>query len=369
MPTKKRRHQSSLIRQLIAQPQRFQFFQALRLIELWMRRGGRSLDSVLRFKNSVSLRFPASQIEALSIDAPAPLDSEHALRDALQPGRPLRVRITPAFMGFLGIHGVLPYDYTETIAAQIHYDKNEGGRAFFDTYSHRSMTLFYRAWEKCRVEYRVDGQGRDGFLAMQLALAGRQATSVRTGAANNKPADKDSPGGDAATDSTIDSDIADEVVARYAALIRHRPMPAEMIAGVLSEYFGVPFRLESFAGGWETLRPDEMLQLGGGYQLGRSAMLGPRYWRRDLCARLWIGPLARADFDRFLLDGSAGKALAKMLALFAVPTVRFEVRPMLRAADVASVTLNRSSQLGRGAFLVTRPAQRDQCDTRYHIHF
>jgi hypothetical protein len=58
-----------------------------------------------------------------------------------------------------------------------------------------------------------------------------------------------------------------------------------------------------------------------------------------------------------------------MLALFAVPTVRFEVRPMLRAADVASVTLNRRSQLGRGAFLVTRAAQRDQCDTRYHIHF
>lgn len=363
MPATKRRHQSSLIRHLIDQPQRFQFFQAVRVIDLWLRRDapahGRTLDSVLRFKNSVSLSFPASQIEALSIDADVPLDSESALQCALEHRQLRRIGITPAFMGFLGINGVLPYDYTETVAAQIHFDKNEGGRAFFDTFSHRSMALFYRAWEKCRVEYRVDDKGRDGFLQLQLALAGKQATraSERRQAGAAPPAPPDGA-------------IADEVAARYAALTRHRPLPADVIAGVLAEYFGLPFRLEPFVGAWETQQPEERTRLRIHHcQLGVNTMLGPRYWRRDLCARLWIGPLARADFDRFLPLDSGGKALRSMLTLFAVPTVRFEVRPILRRADVAPVALDFRSRLGYGAFLIGKPPAADQHQTRYHIIF
>src|SRR5471030_2293757 len=219
MPAPKRRRQSSLIRHLIDQPQRFQFFQAVRIIDLWLRRGapahGRTLDAVLRFKNSVSLSFPTSQIEALSVDADGPVDSDGALQSALDNRQLRRIRLTPAFMGFLGVSGVLPYDYTDTIAAQIHFDKNEAGRAFFDTFSHRSMTLFYRAWEKCRVEYRIDDKGCDGFLQLLLALAGRQATqaSVRQQASLRRRASAVAPPDDGA--------IADEVAARYAALIRH----------------------------------------------------------------------------------------------------------------------------------------------------
>lgn len=368
MPAPKRRHQSSLIRHLIDHPQRFQFFQAVRVIDLWLRRGaaahGRTLDTVLRFTNSVSLTFPASQIEALALDADTPLDSDSALQSALENRQLLRVRITPAFMGFLGVNGVLPYDYTDTIAAQIHFDKNEGGRAFFDAFSHRSMILFYRAWEKCRVEYRIDDKGRDGFLLLQLALAGRQPTQAserrRASAVRPAPADAGVP----------DERIADEVRAHYAALIRHRPLPVDVIAGVLTEYFGLPFRLQPFVGAWETQRPEERTRLGIHHcQLGSNTMLGPRYWRHDLCVRLWIGPLSRADFDRFLPIGSGGKTLKSMLALFAVATVRFEVRLILRQPDITPVALNFYSRLGYGTFLVGKPPAADQHQTRYYITF
>lgn len=356
MPTPQWRHHASLIRRLIDQPQQFQFFQAVRVIELWLRRGaparGRTLDAVLRFRNSVALGFPASQIEALSVAADVALDSDAALQGALEQGLLRHIHLTPAFMGFLGVKGALPYVYTDTIAAQIHFDKNEGGRAFFDTFSHRSMTLFYRAWEQCRVEYRRDINGGDGFLPLQLALAGK--TPARAGAAARPAAE----------------DIADEVVARYAALIRHRPLPVDMIAGVLADYFGLPFRLEAFVGGWETLPPEERTRLGVHHcQLGINTMLGARYWRRELRVRLWIGPLARADFARFLAAGSGGRALKKMLALFAVATVRFEVRPILRVQDVGPVVLNRRSRLGQGSFLLSKPATSDQASHRYTITF
>lgn len=328
------------------------------MIELWLRRGAhahrKTLDSVLRFKNSVSLSFPPSHIEALTHDPEPDVSTGDAVAGVLHQRRVRHVRITPAFMGFLGANGVLPHDYTATIAEQIHFDKNEGSRAFFDTFSHRAMTLYYRAWAKGRIECRGDSQGRGGFLDVQLALAGRPQRPAPANAIEQ-----------ASTDV-----LPDEVAARYAALIRHRPMSGDMIAGGLAEYFGVPFRFQPFVGDWVNLESEDRTALGGPHNvLGQGAMLGPRYWRRDAIARLWVGPLARAYFDRFLVAGSAGKALAAMLSLFAVPTVVFEVRPILRAADIKPAKLDRRSRLGHGAFLLTAPRTVDHDQTRYHIAF
>ncbi|MDL2356845.1 MAG: type VI secretion system baseplate subunit TssG [Pseudomonadota bacterium] len=368
MPTPKRRPQTSLIGQLIDHPHRFSFFQAVRVIDLWLRRDapahGKTLDTVLRFKNSVALGFPASQIEALSVDAAATAPGDDAPQGALDPRKLRHIRITPAFMGFLGVNGVLPHDYTATIAAQIHFDKNEGGRAFFDSFSHRSMTLFYRAWAKCRIECRGDDESRDGFLDMQLALAGRQRRALAIESTTGPAA---APTAAAPAAGAV---LPDEVVARYAALIRHRPLQGDMIAGMLADYFGVPFRFQPFVGAWVTIRPEDRTSLAGQHNvLGYGAMLGPRYWRRDAIARLWVGPLARADFDRFLAGGSAGKALKAMLALFAMPTVMFEVRLILRAADIKPATLDARSRLSHGAFLVTAPQTVDHDQTRYRISF
>ena len=360
------------MRRLIDQPQQFQFFQAMRVLDLWLRRGtpahGRTLDSVLRLTNSVSLSFPPSQIEALSIDADVPLDDDGALQAALEQRQLRRIRLTPAFMGFLGVNGVLPYDYTDTIAAQIHFDKNEGGRAFFDAFSHRSMILFYRAWEKCRIEYRVDDQGRDAFLQLQLALAGKQATQAharrQAHAAPPAPITRCDP------DPAPDANVADEVAARYAALIRHRPLPADVIGGVLTEYFGLPFRLECFVGGWETQPPEDFTRLGvHHHHIGVNFMLGPRYWRQDLCVRLWIGPLTCADAERFERTGSASKALRAILSLFAVPAVRFEVCPILRKEDISPMVLDGRSRIGYSTFMLNKPASADHQQPHYLIHF
>lgn len=357
MSATKRRHPASVIRRLINRPQQFQFFQAVRMIDLMLRQyklaQQPTLEHVLRCKNSVSLRFPVSQIEALSTDSDVPVETDTELQAALERGQLRHVHLTPAFMGLLGVSGVLPYCYTDTIAAQIHFEKDESGRAFLDSFTHRSMMLFYRAWEKSRIEYRRDGNGKDGLLPLQLALAG----------AGHRPAAPQPA-------KTAAGTIADEVVAHYAALLRHRPVSGEVIASVLSEYFGLPFRLEQFVGAWETLRPEERAQPGkSNCQLGMNMNLGPRYWRRDLCVRLWIGPLSRAQFDQFLPDGDSVPALKAMLALFAVPNIRFEVHLVLRARDIAPVVLNFGSRLGRGSFLAGKPATVDQDKARYNIQF
>lgn len=357
MPSTQRRTQAGLIDRLIAQPFRFHFFQAVRLIELWLRRDaaphGKKLEAVLRYKNSVALGFPPSQIEALAVDADTMATSTPAGAPLAPSIEQLRhIRVTPAFMGYLGVNGVLPYDYTATVAAQIAFDKNHAGRAFFDTFSHRMMVLFYRAWAACHIESGADADGRDRFLEAQLALAGRprRPQSEAAGLA-----------------STV---IPAEVVAHYAALIRHRPVQTDVIAGVLADFFRVPFRCEPLVGCWVNIGQDNTTVLGvQNNLLGFGNMLGERYWRRDALVRLWVGPLSHVDFDRFLADGSAGAALRDMLALFALPAVAFEVRPILRAAEVRPAALDDRTRLGCASLVLSAPQVADHADTRYLISF
>jgi len=66
-----RRRDPSVIEALLAEPQRFKFFQAVRVLELWFARqeGTRARNAVpahLRFLNSSSLGFPASEIAGLT---------------------------------------------------------------------------------------------------------------------------------------------------------------------------------------------------------------------------------------------------------------------------------------------------------------
>ena len=64
MRTPQRRIDPGVAQQLLARPQRFEFFQALRILErLFTRQGDKPADVVshrLRFGNSMSRGFPAS---------------------------------------------------------------------------------------------------------------------------------------------------------------------------------------------------------------------------------------------------------------------------------------------------------------------
>ena len=176
MRSAKRGPQPAVIERLCREPWRFEFFQAVRLLETWLRRRGQPGDDLvarhLRFQNSTSLRFPPSQLEAVQ---PEPRDIQPqaaALAAALEDGSLRHIRITPAFMGLLGGNGVLPAHYTERLAEHqaSDKDKDEGPRAFLDTFSNRSLALFYAAWRKYRLAQQYQLDGRDAFLPGGMAV-------------------------------------------------------------------------------------------------------------------------------------------------------------------------------------------------------
>jgi type VI secretion system protein ImpH len=354
----KRRFEPAVIERLFAQPHRFEYFQAVRMLELWLKKHGAPQDGAvanfLRFQNSTSLAFPASQLESLQ---PEPRDmaiDAHSLGEALKSAQLRYIRITPAFMGFLGNSGTLPAHYTERIAAHALYQKDEGPRAFLDTFSNRALALFYEAWRKYRLELKYQIHGKDEFLPLLLSLAGMHSPSLRR---------RLSDGGDG---------VLDESMAYFATAIRQRPASAVQIARVLSEYFCQSIRVEQFIGAWYDVPAGQQTMLGmTNAVLGGGAMAGERVWQRDLRMRLVVGPLDLEGYESFLPGGKAARALESMVTMFTGLALEYEVQLVLRAEDVQGARLDderSGGRLGWDSFLVTEAQQQDRSDVRYEIH-
>jgi type VI secretion system protein ImpH len=352
----RRRFQPSVIERLFAQPYRFQFFQAVRMLELWLKRNGvpqeGAVANFLRFQNSTSLNFPASEIEALQPEPRNLPRDARALADALKRSELKYIRITPAFMGLLGSSGTLPAHYTERIVAYALCEKDDGPRAFLDTFSNRALALFYEAWRKYRLELKYQIGVRDQFLPLLLSLAGLGQASLKG--------------------RLIGDGVLDESIGYFAAALRHRPTSVASIARMLSEYFGPDIKLTQFVGAWYDVPQEQQTRLGStNAMLGSSVMVGTRVWQRHLRLNLRIGPLARAQFDAFLPGGKAARALVQMLTMFTGVCLEYDVSLVLRATDVQGITLapqRANGRLGWDSYLITQGQSQDRADVRYQIH-
>jgi type VI secretion system protein ImpH len=341
-----RRETQSVIDRLLAAPQKFEFVQAVSILLAWLEERGvprdQGLRGCLRFENSLQLGFPSSEIEAIVRTASA---SEGA------DGERACFTITPAFMGLLGVHGALPAHVTERIAAWQGRRDDRAPRAFLDLLSNRMLALFYRAWQKSRVEHMAAATrgGPDRFQPLLLALAGCP------------------PGARAQAQHAV----PDGLIAHFAGLLHQRPRSSLVLARVLADFFEVAVEIEEAVGYWDRLQPGEQAALGVNAELGDNVLLGERSWRPDLRARLRIGPLDAAAFAWFLPSGAGSAALRAILARFAEPTVGFEVQLILRADEVRPAQLAglaaESARLGRDSFLVSAAAQLDRTDMRYLV--
>lgn len=349
MSTPQRQQPLGVIDRLLEDPYRFGFFQAVRLFEHWfLQRGTETAAEVrsrrLRFRNSLSLAFPASEIAGLRVidDGPDGIEG---------------IELTPAFIGLLGASGTLPNFYTEMLAQRELYQRDEAGRAFMDMFLHRAVVLFYQAWRKHRLPVQFEADRRNHFMPMVLALAGIGMPSLRERLRARE-------GG-----------VSDDALAYFSGTLQRRPVSAEALQRTLSAYFRVPVRVDSFVGRWFGLPRDNQSELGRhNIGLGLSAVVGERVWQRDLRLRLVVGPLSQAMFRRFLPGGTAALALRELLTLMTGVTLEYEIRLALRAAEVRGICLGGrpdnpgGAMLGWNGFLATRSANADRLDAGYDLH-
>lgn len=348
MPTTKRKHEPGLMALLLDEPHRFEFAQLLNVLLCVLRRQGipydKAFGDVLRFRNSLSLAFPPSEVQALEIETNVAAVKPGAA--AHTTGALRKIRITPSFVGLLGAAGTLPLHDTERIAARRSLDGDAGQHELLDVFSNRMIGLCYEAWGKYRVEHGIDVRGRDRLLPMLMSLAGIESRGAHRQARKR---------------------VQDEVTGYYAALLRTRPVSASTVERVLADYLDLPVRLEQFAGCWDAIPENRRSTLGITMPtLGYSAALGVRQWRTDLRARLHIGPLDEARVSDFLPGGRALQALKDMVCLFAVPSLRYEIRLLLAPPCVKRMTLTTKSaqprRLGWDTFLTGTPGVASRTD-------
>ncbi len=358
MSTAQRRIDPGVVQQLIAEPHRFGFFQAMRILEHMFQRQGAGAGDVLprrvRFRNTLSLAFPASELEsvrAYSIQGDV-LDSAAALNHAIETEGIGEVHVTPAFMGLLGVSGALPLHYTEMLGEREIYQRDRTPRAFLDIFTNRAVALHYAAWKKYRLGLRYELERRERFLPLLLSLSGMGLPGLHDRMVDGK------------------GDVFDQAVAFYSGAIRQRPVSAVLLQRVLSDYFGVPVRVEQFVGAWYEVPQHQATRLGlANARLGSTALAGRRIWQGDLRLCLHVGPLSRGDFDAFLPGGSAARALAKWLMLLTGSCLEYEARLVLRAQDVRQAGVGEANgvRLGWDSFLCTRPARAPRADASYGI--
>ncbi|QBE63217.1 type VI secretion system baseplate subunit TssG [Pseudoduganella lutea] len=318
MQTPQRQREPGLIGQLFAEPWRFGFLPAVTQVLRWFARRGVPADEALvkslRFENSMSLAFPASEIEAI--------------RTEDQPDGPCVV-MTPTCIGLLGTAGTLPMHDTDRFARAAATET--GTRAFLDFLSTRMVGLFWKSWAMNRQEVMADTQGRDAWRARLQALAGKEESGLDT-------------------------------EAWYAGLLRVRPVSAATLECILAGELGLPVRVDSMVGCWQVVNPAQRTILGVTKpKLGTSTMVGRRLWRVDHRLRIVIGPLKRAQYDWLLPRGEGARLLSRLVAtVMAQALLEYEVcllpGPECIRPLVLSAKPGKQLRLGWDTSCRTRPA-------------
>ena len=321
-----------LNQELFDEPYKFEFFQAVRLLERIfpersaVTRSVTPLNEVVRFRSNASLRFPPSEIYDIT-------ETYDEYSDKT------KMEMFVNFMGMLGIVGVLPVHYTELAIERDRY----GDRtmwSFLDIFSHRAVSMFFRAWEKYRFPVQYE-RGNDDFTAYLYDFLGLGTTGLR-GRMN----------------------LDDEGLLPYGGLILQKPHSTSALEQILEDYFAVKAKIQQFSGQWLSLDEESITRLGkANSALGITAIAGTRIWDYQSKFRVVLGSLKFIEFQAFLPNGTAYKPLLSIIRFMTGEELDFEVQLKLKAKEVPSTILTtrakRRPMLGWTSFLKTKPFEQD----------
>jgi type VI secretion system protein ImpH len=307
-----------LEQELFDEPYRFEFFQAVRLMEridpsrLPVGHEGDARREAVRFRTRQTLSFPASEIYQLTRDGAAASDDDEEAPPEM----------TVSFMGATGPLGVLPHQYTELLMERARY-KDTALWSFLDIFNHRIISLFYRAWEKHHFAVAYERGELDQFTSYLFDIAGMGTRGLRGRLS-----------------------VEDQAFIFYGGLIAQRPHSTNAIESILSDYFATSARVSQFAGQWLDLG-DNVTQLGSANsELGLSTIAGARVWEDQSKFRIKFGPLSLSEFEDFVPSGSAFKPAVELARFLVGLEFDFDVQLVLKAEEVPACVMRTGDASG-----------------------
>jgi type VI secretion system protein ImpH len=334
---------SSVIDKLFQAGYRFDFFQAVYLLEKLYQKAARPgeegpLDQEpIRFRANYKRAFPGSEVSQITRQK-----SDHAQRVTQ---RPEIVQLVLSFMGLYGVDSPLPPCFAELIAGlgkkdeEMDDDASEDGvkalRQFLDIFDHRLYSLFYRSWKKYRYHLQFRPGAQDGFSQSMLSLLGLGTSALQEAVG-----------------------VSSARLIAYSGIIGHRSHCAVGLQGLISDYFGgIVVKIIEFMPRWVNVPEKYRPRLGGGSkgvraQLGENFTIGGKI--RDLNGKFRI-ILALEDlesFRGFLPGGANSEELYKLVRFYAPDQLSFDVELLLKKEEVPPLQLGASpAQLGWTSWL------------------
>ncbi len=312
-----------VLERLLAEPQGFDLFQAISLLERegvargHAEIGGAGLPEAVRLSSRLSLGFDASDI--------------HAVRDGSGTGEAFTLSSPVLSLG--GQAGPLPSPFTEMILER-NAAKDFATADFLDIIQHRFLGLFYQGRKRHRLglAWRSPRASSVAQITDALCALGRHAE----GKQRHTP------------------------WLRHAGLLGGAPRSMAALTTLLSDRFGFAVSGKQFVGGWLRLQGDELCGLGTARApaLGRSAMLGTRVWDQSAGIRLGGHGLGLQQLTDLLPGGARHDELRATVRHFMPADAKVEVTlaPARAQLPPCRLTASAAPRLGWTAWLSGQPA-------------
>lgn len=263
---------SSIKDWLFAEGYRFDFFQAVRLLELLAPDHpgvGQSADPIcdpVQFRSRISQSFPPSDIAGVGHSS--------------QVGRPPYMDVN--FMSLAGAFGPLPAPYTDFLLERL-AKKEFALKEFLDLFNHRLVSLAYRIRKTFRVGFEWKAPQETHLSNYLFSLVGLNTPGLHHRL-----------------------QVPDLSLVAFGGLMAHQVRSLAGLERVLCGYFQTSVRVQSFLGGWQPLDSTEWTRLGragANRELGRTTALGTRVWDQHQQLLVTMGPLTPEQFQTFLPVG------------------------------------------------------------------
>jgi type VI secretion system protein ImpH len=315
---------------LARDPAAFHVFHALRVVEAAfaerprLGRSTRPAEDAVRLGQAPDLAFPTSTLTAF------------AAPDDAGPGR-----LETRFFGLFGPNGPLPLHLTEYARDRLRNHHDPTLAAFADIFTHRMLSLFYRAYAAGEPAPSFDRRGDDPFGRWIAALAGYGGREIE---------ERDA--------------MPDLAKRHFAGRLGCGAKNAEGLVAIVAAFFRTRVTLLPFVGGWLELERRDLWRLGARAGLGRTTNVGRRVWSREARFRLRLGPMSLAEFRRLLPGGASLARLDAIVRSYAGDALDWDVNLVLRGDEVPPAALARDATLGHVCWIGRRDPGRDADELR-----
>lgn len=285
---------------LQARPGAFDFTQAVRVTDLWLRaRGYEANATTFRQRVNPDLGFPPGDIASLRLVEPKD--------DAATP-------YAEMVFNLMGLHGAaspLPAYFTEYVAQ--HQDEAGALQDFFDLFHQRLIDLLYTVRRKYRYHLRYKINATDRLSARFFGLIGLGHADLRRAKNLNWPR-----------------------LMAYMGLIAFSGESAGSLESILRHYFShAAVTVQPCLRRWVAVPEDQQTRLGAtGFRLGQNFILGEEVPDQTGKFRIRIADLGWERFNDFLPCGKNFNELQTLVKFVLRSRLDFDLELCLRPDEI-----------------------------------